>query len=312
MLNLTGNQEEASERIDYEKEVKKAQREAVLTDVKQQAQIMSDTQAQIVLENISKVVKEEGKIGQAKVAAASLRRNLVNEGITPQAAVEKIQALTSLRSDVVGRVKSVIRLAKIRRAMTNNEFMQRADKITRFYATLQDGQTFQLGEILPSAEIAQRVKDVAAACGVPEALTPYTIQEKRQHRKAKKKPDERHDSDKKIVKLIGNMFLLKNRNRMIEGIKTDCKEFLAFNDVELADFVPIAPQQEQSEQPENAPTGDENNPLDLLADGVKVGYVGRELGQSLRWRFENGVLSSKELTETILGLKATYDLELEW
>lgn len=158
------------------------------------------------------------------------------------------------KGDVIGRKEGIIRQAKIRRAMKIDGFWTRINEVTRFYALLQNGQTFKLGEILSSTEIAQRVKEVATKCGIPEILTPYTKLGKRRRGKVNQAANDRYDLDK-IVKLIGDMYLLNGTSKKIDGVKVHCYEFLAFNDVELADFVPIAPLQATSKPIEDAPTG---------------------------------------------------------
>ncbi len=189
--------------------------------------------------------------------------------------------------------------------MTDSEFMQRADKITRFYATLQDGVTFQIGDMLPSAEIKKRVVTAAAACGVPAILTPYTIQEKRRYKKAKQKPDERHDSDKKILKLIGDMFQIDRTTKRDKGIKEHCYEFLSFNEVDLTPFEPSQPIEPK---PETKPAN-HVNPLDMLNEGLDEGYIGPDLGEHLTRLHQNGWVTDADFIQTLEELKATFDPE---
>ncbi|MGB0385219.1 MAG: hypothetical protein ACPGWR_10380 [Ardenticatenaceae bacterium] len=59
-------------------------------------------------------------------------------------------------------------MAKIRHTLTHPDLFKRGDPKMLFFASLQDGHTFKLGEVLTSDQMVSRVKSVANACGVPD------------------------------------------------------------------------------------------------------------------------------------------------
>lgn len=240
LVNLTGNKDDAKARIEAQAEIQKAIKESELADIKEESEKMSDTQVGIVLENVRKVLKEEEK-GKAKVSAAGLRRNFVEMGLSSEGAKEQVQELTSVRKDVIKRIEGQTRLAKIRRAMSNPEYMKRADDLTRFFGMLQDGQTFQLGEILTSDEVRDRVTVAAKACNVPEILTPYAAQEKKRAKKANKELDHRYTSNNKIMRLIKDIYQVERSKKQVGDEWVNAHAIIGFREIKLAKFKPIEP-----------------------------------------------------------------------
>ncbi|MGB0387231.1 MAG: bifunctional DNA primase/polymerase [Ardenticatenaceae bacterium] len=231
VVDLTGNQADASARKNAIKQEKKARKEAELTEIKKQAQTMSIVQAHAVHQQMTTVIREEGDKGKAKVAAAGMILSLTEKGVTEKEAKKQISALTSTRKDKIERIENVIQMAKIRQAISP-ELFERGDPKTRFLATLQDGETFKIGEVLTSREIVARVRATAETCRIPEIMVPLTIEEKKRLKKAKKS-EKRYDNDRKVIQLMKDIYQLKRTSKMIDGLKVDLYEVHAFIEIEL-------------------------------------------------------------------------------
>ena len=232
--DLSGNEEAAIERERFIKEAKAARKEAKLNLVQAEAAKMTLVQAEVIRKSVTKVIREEGDIGKAKVAAAGLMMQLSKAGLSENAARKKIVKLPSLRKDRIKRIENETEMAKLRRIMSKPDaFEAIEDTKTHFLYSLQNGHTFKFGEVLPSAEIVERVREMAEVCAIPEIMIALAPKERRKIRK-QGGDETRYDSDKKIMRLIGEMYRLRRTNKLIDGKKTNLYEFVSFLDVDLA------------------------------------------------------------------------------
>ncbi|MGB0383555.1 MAG: bifunctional DNA primase/polymerase [Ardenticatenaceae bacterium] len=231
VVDFTGDEAEAAARENAIKQEKKARKKAKLNDIKAQAETMSVVQAQAVRKQTTTVIKEEGEKGEAKVAAAGIMLNLIEQGVTEREAKKQILALTSTRKDKIERIENMIQMKKIR--VMPPEALQDCKPITRFLAKLQDGETFKIGEALTSREFVKRVAAAAEACGVPQIMVPLTIEEKRRLKKAKKF-QKRYDKDRKVILLMSDIYQIKRTRRTVGGTLEYVYEILGFVEIELS------------------------------------------------------------------------------
>jgi len=175
VLSLVGNSQNAKKRKEAIAVEKKARKEAQLTLVQSEAEHMTISQAQEIRQNAMQIVQNEGEVGQAKVAAASVICRFAKAGLTEQAVKKEVRQLQKLSNAPIKKVEAWARMARIRQVMDDPELYRElqaspllAEGMTTFFAMIQDGVTFEIGKSYTPEEIIKRMQHVAGCVGVPE------------------------------------------------------------------------------------------------------------------------------------------------
>lgn len=108
------------------------------------------------------------------------------------------------------------------------ELLKKADPKAQFLARLQNGETFQFGEALTVAEITERVREVADACGIPQIMVPLNRKERR-----KKKKEKRYGSDREVMKLIKDIYVVSRTKKTVDGKQVRAYKIKGFIGLEL-------------------------------------------------------------------------------
>ena len=303
MLDLTGNEISAKVRNDLIKLEKKARRESDLEMIKQQTESLDLLRARAVREQATSLIKEKGDEGRAQVAAAGLLIRLTNAGLAESAAKQQIQGLTSKSERKIKRIENVIKMARIRQTLTHPDLFKRGDPKTLFFATLQDGYTFKIGEVLTPNQMVQRVRTVANAYGVPDMAS-----------------EKLYGDSRKLVILLQDIYHLKRNNKKVDGEKTNVYEFQGFIEVELREvassqnphlytekegFVknqqPITPLPSPTQSQNRAAAGCRDRALDFwlreMERGVEEGWLEKWAYESFRDHTKNGRVTVDEIKE---------------
>lgn len=236
LLDMTGKADEAEVREQTIKTSKKEIKEKELNQVQSFAKEMDLLRARAVCKNATSIVRNESgqkkEEAKAKVKAAKLIVRLTDKGLSEGEAQKQIAGLSSLRKDAIKRIEERTELTKIRE--TPNELIDKTDPKVKFLARIQNGKTFRFGETLTVAEITQRVKTAAEACGIPEIMVPLNRKERR-----KKNKEKRYDSDREVMKLIKDIYIVSRGSKVINNKKLTAYKFKEFVSLILKNDAPI-------------------------------------------------------------------------